>query len=120
MEVYVDNMLEKSRKKQDYISDLGATFQVLQRHKMNLNVAKFSFGVSSDKFLEFLVNYRGLEANPEKIKALQNFRAPTTIKEMQKLTGMVAALNRFISNCSDKCYPFLQALKGGKRLNQMT
>lgn len=62
----------KSRKKENYISDLNTTFQVLQKYKMKLNVAKCSFGVNSSKFLGFLVNYRGIEANPETIEALKN------------------------------------------------
>ena len=82
---------------------------------MKLNATKCTFGVSSGKFLGFLVNYRGIKANPEKISALLNIRAPNTVNEVQKLTGMVAALNRFISRCSDRCHPFFLALKGGKQ-----
>lgn len=81
---------------------------------MKLNVAKCSFGVCSGKFLGFLV--RGLEANSKKIEALRNIQAPTTVKEIQKLTMMIVALNKFISKCSDKCHPIFQTLKGGKQL----
>lgn len=83
MEISLNDMLVKSRKKEDHISDLDTTFQVLRCYKIKLNALKCSFGVSSGNFLGFLVNYRGLEANPEKIEALQNIRAPTTVKEMQ-------------------------------------
>ena len=72
MEVYVDDMLVKSKKKEDHLSDLGVTFQVLQKYRMKLNATKCTFGVCSGKFLGFLVNYRGIEANPEKISALLN------------------------------------------------
>ena len=58
MEVYVDDMLVKSKKKDNHLSDLNTTFQVLRRYQMKLNPAKCTFGVSSGKFLEFLVNYR--------------------------------------------------------------
>lgn len=96
MEVYVDDMLVKSTKKENHISDLETTFQVFRKYKIKLNTAKCTFKVSSDKFLRFLVNYRGIEANLEKIEALRNVRAPTTVKKMQKLTGMIAAFNWFL------------------------
>lgn len=83
---------------------------------MKLNAAKYSFRASSWKFIGFLVNYRGLEANPKKIEALRNIRAPTIVNEMQKLAGMIAAFKIFIFKCSDKCHHFFQALKGGKQL----
>ena len=66
------------------------------------------------KFLGYLINHRGIEANPEKVQELINIRAPTCVKEVQKLTGMVVALNRFISRCSDKCHPFYATIKKSK------
>lgn len=78
---------------------------------MKLNASKCSFKVSSGKFLGFLVNYRGLEANPEKTEAFKNTRAPTSIKEIQKLTRMIITLNKFISRCSNRCHSFFKALK---------
>jgi hypothetical protein len=81
---------------------------------MKLNASKCTFGVSSGKFLGYLVNHRGIEANPEKIQALQVIQSPTNLKELQTLTGMIAALNRFISKCSDRCHPFFNAIKKSK------
>lgn len=63
-----------------------------------------------------MVNHKGIKANLEKIQALQDLQRPTNLKEMQKLTGMIAALNRFISKCSDRCQPFFKALKKSKQL----
>ena len=114
MEIYVDNMLIKSKKAADHISDLKKTFEILRHYQMKLNAAKCTFGVSSGKFLGFMVNHRGIKANPEKIQAIQNVQRPTNLKELQKLTGMVAALNRFISKCSDRCMPLFKALKRSK------
>ena len=65
MEVYVDDMLVKSRKANDHINHLDEMFQVLRQYGMKLNPLKFSFGVSSEKFLGFIVHARGIEANPE-------------------------------------------------------
>ena len=78
---------------------------------MKLNPAKCAFGVSAGKFLGFIVNNRGIEANPDKIKAVLDMPSPSSIKEVQRLTGRIAALSRFVSRASDKCQPFFQVLK---------
>ena len=96
MDPYIDDMVVKSREEVDRIKDLTEVFAVLKRHGLRLNTAKCSFGVSSGKFLRHLVMRRGIEANPKKIKAINNLVSPRTVKKVQKLTGMAAALNRFI------------------------
>jgi hypothetical protein len=83
---------------------------------MKLNPTKCVFGVSSGKFIGFQVGQRGIEANPEKIKALLDMRSPQNVKEIQCLTGRIAALGRFISQATDKCLPFFQRLKGHKKM----
>ncbi|KAM6548883.1 hypothetical protein CsatB_020559 [Cannabis sativa] len=115
MEVYIDDMLVKSQHAEDHITHLQAMFDILRRYKMRLNPLKCVFGVGSGKFLSFMVNQRGIEANPAKIRALVEMPSPTKPKEVQSLTGKVAALNRFISRSSDKCKEFFQTLKGNKR-----
>ncbi|KAL5582066.1 hypothetical protein UlMin_014508 [Ulmus minor] len=114
MEVYVDDMLVKSLKTEEHIQNLRETFEILRRYKMKLNPSKCAFGVSSGKFLGFMVNHRGIEANPAKIQALLDMEPPRKIKEVQRLTGRIAALNRFISRATDRCKPFFQALRKGK------
>ena len=78
---------------------------------MKLNPAKCVFGVALGKFLGFMVSQRGIEANPEKVQAIINMTSPKTVKEVQKLTGRIAALNRFVSRATDKCLPFFKTLK---------
>ena len=78
---------------------------------MRLNPAKCVFGVSSGKFLGFMVSQRGIEANPEKVKAILEMTSPRSMKEVQRLIGQVAALNRFVSRATDKCLPFFKTLK---------
>ena len=78
---------------------------------MKLNPNKCAFGVSSRKFLGFMVSYRGIEANPDKIQAILDMKPPQNVKEVQSLTGQVAALNRFVSKTTDKCLPFFRVLK---------
>ncbi|KAK1587809.1 hypothetical protein Q3G72_017034 [Acer saccharum] len=116
MEVYVDNMLTKSVTAERHSEDLQETFEVLRRYKMKLNPNKCVFGVPSGKFLGFQVLQRGIEVNPEKIKALEEMASPRTLEDVQRLTGCLASLNRFIAKSSDKCAPFFRAIKKGKGL----
>ena len=108
MEVYVDDMLLKSKEEEDHLDNLKETFNTLRQYSMKLNPSKCAFGVSSGKFLGFMVSRRGIEANPEKVRAILKMSSPKTIKEVQSLTGRVATLNRFISKATDKCLPFLK------------
>ena len=85
MEVYVDDMLVKSKEAGGHVGDLEECFAILRRYNMKLNPLKCSFGVCSGKFLGFIVNSRGIEANPEKIKALMEMKSPTRIKDVSKL-----------------------------------
>ena len=105
LEAYVDDLVVKSIKKLNHISDLQETFDNLRKHRLKLNPEKCVFGVSSGKLLGFLVSIRGIEANPEKIKAIVQMRPPTTKKEVQKLTGCMAALSRFIARLGEKGLP---------------
>ena len=111
MEVYIDDMLVKSTTTELHIAHLSEAFQILRKYNMKLNPAKCAFGVSPGKFLGFIVNHRGIEANPDKIKAVLEMPSPSSIKEVQRLTGRLAALSRFVSRASDKCQPFFQVLK---------
>ncbi|KAI5351002.1 hypothetical protein L3X38_003893 [Prunus dulcis] len=115
MEVYVDDMLVKSRTADQHIPNLSAMFTILKQYKMRLNPTKCAFGVASGKFLGFMISQRGIEANPEKIQAILDMTIPKTVKDIQSLTGRVAALTRFISTATDRCAPFFKALKGTKR-----
>ena len=103
MEVYIDDMLVKLVKPELHISHLTEVFQVLKSYNMKLNLAKCAFRVSPGKFLGFIVNSRGIEANPDKIKAELDMLPPLNIKEIQCLTGRIDALSRFVSKASEKC-----------------
>ena len=105
MEVYIDDMLVKS------IKALVEAFQVLKSYNMKLNQAKCAFGVSAGKFLGFIVNNRGIEANPDKMKVVLDMLPPSNIKDIQRLTWRIVELSRFVSRAIDKCRPFFQVLK---------
>ena len=111
VEVYVDDMLVKSLDEERHLDDLQETFDTLRQHQMKLNPNKCAFGVSSGKFLGFMVSQRGIEANLDKIQAILDMEPPKNIKEVQSLTGRVAALNRFVSKATDKCLPFFKILR---------
>ena len=87
MEVYIDDILIKSIKAANHIAHLEEAFDILRKHRMMLNPSKCIFGVSSGKFLGFLVTKRGIEANPDQIQALLGMSSPKNIHEVQKLTG---------------------------------
>ena len=111
MELYIDDMLVKSVKAELHVDQIAEAFQILKDYKMKLNPIKCAFGVSAGKFLGFIVNSRGIEANPEKIRVVLDMQPPSSTKEIQRLTGRIATLSRFVSRFSDKCQPFLQVLK---------
>ena len=81
---------------------------------MKLNPLKCTFGVSVGKLLGYIVHERGIEVNPEKITTLLEMKSPRNIKEVQKLTGCIAALSRFSSRSTDRSVNFFNALRGSK------
>ena len=97
MEIYVDDMLVKSKQELAHLDNLKETFATLRQYSMKLNPSKCAFGVASGTFLGFMVSQRGIEVNPEKVQAILDMASPKTVKEVQKLIGRIAALNRFVS-----------------------
>ena len=100
----------KSIRRSDHIRDLAETFTNLRVANLKLNPKKCVFGVQRGKVLGCLVSTKGIEANPDKIKALLEMQEPTSVKDVQKLTGRVAALNRFIPRAAERSLPFFQIL----------
>lgn len=111
MEAYIDDMIVKSKEEKDHLDDLRETFLTLRKFKLKLNPQKCVFGVVAGKFLGFLVDQRGIEANPDKIQAIMNMSSPSKVKEVQRLTGCLAALGRFLSKSGDKCHHFFATIK---------
>ena len=93
IEIYVDDMVVKSKVVIEHLEDLGNIFDVLRRHKLSLNASKCSFSVGSGKFLGYMVTHRGIEVNLDQIKAINDLKPSRNAKEVQKLTRMIAALN---------------------------
>ena len=86
-------MVVKSKVVSEHVEDLTSIVGILRKHKLRLNASKCSFGVGSRKFLGYMVTHRGIDVNPDQIKAINDLQAPRNSKEVQKLTGMTAALN---------------------------
>ena len=106
IEVYIDDMVVKSKIVSEYVGDLRNIFEILRKYKLHLNASKCSFGVGSGKFLGYMVTHRGIEVNPNQIKAINSLQPPRNPKEVQKLTIMISALNRFISQSANRCKLF--------------
>ncbi|KAD6454556.1 hypothetical protein E3N88_09262 [Mikania micrantha] len=115
MEVYIDDMVVKSKITKDHLQDIQESIDILDRYIMKLNPSKCHFGVRSGKFLGYMVTKRGIEASPEQIQSILNLISPTNVKEVQRLTGRIAALNRFISRSSKKFKGFYDILKKNKK-----
>ena len=106
VEVYIDDKVVKSKQEVRHIEDLQGAFEMLRQHKLRLNAEKCTFGVGVGKFLGYLITNRGIEINLDQIEAVKHLKPLSNLKEVQILTGMLAALNRLISKFVDRCRPF--------------
>ena len=95
-------MVVKSKLVSEHLTDLTNIFEILRRHKLRLNASKCTFRVGLGKFLRYMVTYRGIEVNPDQIRAINSLQPPQNPKEVQKLTEIMAALNRFISRLAER------------------
>jgi hypothetical protein len=111
VEVYVDDIIVKVKSRASLLDNLALVFDMLRLTRTKLNPDKCVFGVTAGKLLGFLVSYHGIEANPEKIKTIEAMRPPARIKEVQKLTGCLTALSRFIYKLAKRALPFFKLLR---------
>ncbi|KAF8730537.1 hypothetical protein HU200_016953 [Digitaria exilis] len=115
VEVYVDDIVVKSKRADDLVQDLEATFDRLRANRVKLNPEKCVFGVSKGLLLGFVVSARGIEANPEKIAAIANMGPIDSVKDVQKLTGCLAVLGRFVPRLGKRGLPLYKLLKRAGR-----
>ena len=97
MEVYIDNIVVNSKKSEEHMPDLIEVFEILRHHRLHLNAAKCVFKVGSRKFLGYMTTCQEIEINPNQISAIQQLSTPRNLKKVQKLIGMIAALNQSMS-----------------------
>jgi len=111
IEVYVNDIVVKSDSCQQHIKDLQEVFQALRNHGMRLNPDKCAFGVKGGKLLGFMLTHCGIEANPEKCKAITEMRSPENIKEIQRLIRRLTTLSRFMPKLAEQTKPIVQLLQ---------
>jgi hypothetical protein len=110
VEVYVDDIVVKVKSSASLLDNLALFFDRLHLTRAKLNLEKCVFRVTPGKLLSFLVLCRGIEANPKKIRTIEVMRPPARIKDVQKLTGCLATLSRFISRLTERALPFFKLL----------
>ncbi|GJX20736.1 reverse transcriptase domain-containing protein [Tanacetum coccineum] len=111
LEVYVDDLVIKSRTEDEIVRDMEETFQTLREINMKLNPKKCTFGVEEGMFLGYKVSTRGLKVCPDKVDAVLSLPSPKCLKDVQKLNGKLASLNRFLAKSAEKSLPFFKTLK---------
>ena len=107
----MDDLVVMSMEEDTMLTDIERTFQTLRSVNIKLNPGKCSFGMEEGKFLGFIVTKDGFKVNPEKVQAIERMPSPSTMKDMQRLAGRLAALNRFLANHAAKSYPFIKTLR---------
>ncbi|GJW03196.1 reverse transcriptase domain-containing protein [Tanacetum coccineum] len=111
LEVYVDDLVIKCRTEKEVIRYIEETFRTLREINMKLNQKKCAFGMREGTFLGYKVHADGLRVCPDKVEAVLNLSSPRCLKDVQKLNGKLASLNRFLSKSAEKSLPFFKTLK---------
>jgi hypothetical protein len=113
---YVDVIVVLSKNKEEHIIELKETFTNLKEVGLRLDLEKCIFGVSKGKVLRYIISAEGIKANPDKTKAIMTMVEPQNKKDVQRLTGRIATLNRFISKSVEHSLPFFKTLRGGDKV----
>nr|GEV06016.1 reverse transcriptase domain-containing protein [Tanacetum cinerariifolium] len=111
LEVYVDDLVIKSHTEKEVIRNIEETFKTLREINMKLNPKKCTIGMREGVFLGYKVNFDGLKVCRDKVEAILSFSSPKCLKDVQKLNGKLASLNRFLSKSAEKSLPFFKTLK---------
>ena len=101
VELYIDDMVVKSKEDQRHVGDLAGIFEVLRRHKLCLNADKCVFGVEAGKYLRYMITHRGIIVNPDEISTIEQLKPLSSPKKVQVLTEMLATLHRFVSKSAN-------------------
>ena len=111
VQCYVDDLVVKTKKRGDHLRDLRIVFNRLRKYQLKMNPLKCAFGVTSGKFLGFIVRHRGIEVDQSKIDAIQRMPEPKNLRELRSLQGHLAYIRRFISNLAGRCQPFSRLMR---------
>ncbi|XP_076926318.1 uncharacterized protein LOC143589447 [Bidens hawaiensis] len=119
LEVYMDDLVIKSKTEATMLKDIEETFKMLRSISMKLNPGKCSFGMEEGKFLGVIVKNGGFKANPEKLEAVLKKPSPKSVKQVQTLNGRLVALNRFLSSHAEKSFPFVSTVRNCLKKSQL-
>ena len=111
VEIYIDDVVVKSKEVDDHIADLRKVFERTRKYGLKMNPTKCAFGVSTGQYLGFLVHERGIEVTQRSINAIQKIKPPEDKKQLQSLVGKINFIRRFISNLSRRMKPFTPLLR---------
>ena len=111
IELYVDDMIAKSRERERHSENLRKLFERLRKYQLKLNTSKCTFRVTFKKLLGFIVSSCGIEVDPDKIKAIRKLLVPCTQKEMRGFLGQSNYISRFVSHLTEKCDSIFKLLK---------
>nr|GEZ03003.1 reverse transcriptase domain-containing protein [Tanacetum cinerariifolium] len=111
LEVYVDDLVIKSRMKHEIIRDIKETFKTLREINIKLNLKKCTFRIKEGMFLGYKVNAKRIKVCPNKVEAVLSLPSLKCLKVTQKLNGKLASLNRFLSKSAENSFPFFKTLK---------
>ena len=111
VEVYIDNVVVKSKEVEDHIADLRKVFERTRKYVLKMNPTKCAFGVSAGQFLGFLVHESGIEVTQRSVNAIKKIQPPENKTELQEMIGKINFVRRFISNLSGRLEPFTPLLK---------
>ena len=114
IEVYVDDMMVKSGTEEEHVEYLLKMFQRLRKYKHHLNPSKCTFGVRSGKLLGFIVSQKGIEVDPDKVRAIREMPAPKTEKQVRGFLGRLNYISRFISHMTATCGPIFKLLRNNQ------
>jgi len=110
IEVYVDDMIAKSRMEEEHLVNLQRLFQRLRKYRLRLNPAKCMLGVKSRKLLDFVVSQKGIEVDPDKVKAILEMLEPRIENQVQGFLGRLNYISRFISQLTTTWEPLFRLL----------
>ena len=114
LEDYVDDIAVKSKRREKHFHILKRVFERCKAFKLRMNPLKCAFGVSSEKFLNFLVHSRGIDVDPAKATTIATMRPPVTMKELKSFLGKVSYIQRFIPRLASITSAFTKLLKKGQ------
>ena len=111
IEVYVDDMIAKSKVDEDHTTTLQKLFDRLRKYQLKLNPSKCTFGVTSGKLLGFIISEEGIKGDSDKVRAIMEMPSPKTEKEIRGFLGRLNYISRFISHLTRTCEPIFKLLR---------